>query len=177
MRSYLARAVREAARDETGQSHILGFALCLPLVLAAMFFLVGLCWLGWQTVSFDHALYQTAWSMDGAALDKALSEGDADELVRASIASDWTMLDDSQLEVSNASIKEVASHEERDLTGEEDHDGLLIERVSRESRYARVTADVSYTVKLPFAVAGVEGVVLERRVDKVQQVSFRFEVS
>lgn len=177
MKGYLARAASAAAGDESGQSHILGFALCLPVVLIAVFFVVGLCWLGWQTVSLNHALYQTSWTMDAAKLDRALASGRTDELVHDAIAADWTMLDESQLSVSNASISEASSHAERELTEDEDHEGVRIERTSSESRYARVSADVSYSVKLPFAIVGVDSVVLERRIDKVQQVGFRFEVS
>lgn len=177
MKNPLARTVKHAARDESGQSHILGFALCLPVVLIAIFFLVGLCWLGWQTVSFNHALYQTSWTMDAAKLDRAIASGNTAELVHDAVAADWTMLDKSKLSVTNASISESFSREKQELTTAEDHEGIRIERTSRDSRFARVVADVSYTVTLPFTVAGVESVILERHIDKVQQVNFRFEVS
>lgn len=171
------RMVEHPFDSEQGQSHILGFAICLPIVLIALFFLTGLSWIGWQSVSIDHALYQTSWTMDAASLDRALTSGKHNEVVSDMIAADWTMLDEGSLAVHNASISSITTQESQELTDKGDHENMRIERAGSNARYANISADVSYTVKLPFALPEIESVTLTRHIDKTQQITSRFEVS
>lgn len=163
--------------NNRGQSHILGFAICLPLVLVSVFFIFCLSWLGWQNVSLDHALYQTSWTMDTTKLDKALTSSNTDEVVFDMIEDDWVMLDSATLSVSNAHIKEASTRENQELSTKQDHVNNRIERTTKTARFAHISADVTYTVKLPFALFHIKDVILTRHIDKTQQVTNRFEVS
>lgn len=163
--------------DECGQAHLFGFGICFPVVLIALFFLVNLSWLGFQVVSLDHALYQSSWTMDAQKLNRAITTNQANQTIYDAIISDWTMLDKTQVVVSNAAINDVNTSDKKELTATHDNEDLHIERIEQGMRSAHVRADVSYTIKTLFPLPGATGIVIERRIDKTQLVNMRFEVS
>lgn len=173
----LKTPIQNLTKDEDGQAHLFGFGICFPVVLIAVFFLVNLCWVGFQVVSLDHALYQSSWTMDAQKLNRAITTNQANQTIYDAIISDWTMLDKTQVVVSNAAISDVNASDNKELTATHDNEDLHIERIEQGVRSAHVRADVSYTIKTLFPLPGSTGIVIERHIDKTQLVNMRFEVS
>lgn len=163
--------------DERGQAHIAATCIALALFSFATFFFVQVCWVGYQSLSFDHALYQTSWQLDQQALDKIKAGGDVDSYVGEAILADWTQIDAVDLTVEGATCTVNAKTSAHDLSGTDDNVALLIERATQTVTTAHITATATLHVKLLFPVLGIDEVSLVRSIDKAQQISTRFEVS
>lgn len=162
---------------ERGQSHIAATCIALALFSFMMFFFVQVCWVGYQSLSFDHALYQTSWQLDQQALDKIKAGGDVDGYVSEAILADWTQIDPNDLTVEGATCTVDAKTSAHDLSGTDDNEALLIVRATQTVTTARIAATATLHVKLLFPVPGIDEVSLVRSIDKAQQISTRFEVS
>lgn len=162
---------------ESGQSHIIAMCIALPIFLVLVFFMVQACWVGYQALSFDHALYQVSWSLDQDEIDKMAASGDTGKYVHAAIVADWTQIDPQDLVVEDAKCTVSSKTATQDLDSTADNEGLLIERAVQTTTTAHITATATLHVKLLFAVPGIEEVSLVRTLDKTQQLSTRFEVS
>lgn len=163
--------------NERGQSHIAATCIALALFSFALFFLIQICWVGYQSLSFDHALYQTSWQLDQQALDKIKAGGDVGGYVSEAILADWTQIDPDDLTVEGATCTVDAKTSAHDLSGTDDNEALLIERATQTVTTARIAATATLHVKLLFPVLGIDEVSLVRSIDKAQQISTRFEVS
>lgn len=162
---------------ESGQSHIAAMCVALPIFLAFVFFLVQVCWVGYQSLSLDHALYQVSWQMDQGELDKMAASGNTGKYVHDAIVDDWTQIDPDDLVIENAQCTVVPKTASQNLASAADNEMLLIERVVQTTTAAHVKATATLRVKLLFPVIGVSEVSLVRAIDKTQQISSRFEVS
>lgn len=163
--------------DERGQAHIAATCIALALFSFAMFFLVQVCWVGYQSLSLDHAIYQASWQIDQRALDGIKASGDVGGYVKEAIVADWTQIDPDDLTVEGATCAVDAETSAHELSGAGDKEALLIERATQTFTAARIRATATLRVKLLFPVAGIDDVSLVRHIDKVQRISTRFEVS
>lgn len=168
---------RESPLGEQGQAHIAATCIALAMFSLALFFLVQVCWVGYQSLSLDHAIYQASWQIDQRALDEIKAGGDAARYVKEAVVSDWTQIDPDDLTVEGAACTVDYKRSSRDLTGKNDNEALLIERAAQTFATARVRATATLRVKLLFPVPGIDEVSLVRSIDKVQRISARFEVS
>lgn len=162
---------------ERGQSHIAATCIALALFSFMTFFFVQVCWVGYQSLSLNHAIYQASWQFDQQALDKIKAGGNVDSYVSEAILADWTQIDPDDLTVEGATCTVDAKTSAHNLSGTDDNEALLIERATQTVTTARIAATATLHVKLLFPVPGVDEVSLVRNIDKVQQISTRFEVS
>lgn len=162
--------------DERGQAHIAATCIALVLFFFATFFFIQICWIGYQSLSLDHAIYQASWQIDQQVLDKIETDG-ANGYVKEAIISDWTQIDPDDLTIEEATFKADVKTSARDLSGNSDSTMPAIERVTQAITTARITATATLRVKLLFPVIGIDEMSLVRGIDKVQQISTRFEVS
>lgn len=167
---------KNPTRDD-GQAHIAAMCIALPIFLMFVCFFVQVCWVGYQTLSFDHALYQTSWSLDQDELDKIVVSGNTGKYVHDAIVADWTQIDTNDLIVENATCTVTPKTTTQELTGKNDNEALLIERVQQTTTSAHIAATATLRIKLLFPVVGIDQVSLVRTLDKTQQISSRFEVS
>lgn len=163
--------------DERGQAHIAATCIALALFSFMTFFFIQICWVGYQSLSFDHALYQTSWQIDQQALDKIKAGGDVGSYVSKAILADWTQIDPDDLTMEGAICTVDAKTSAHDLSGTDDNEALLIERATQTVTTAHIAATATLHIKLLFPVPGIDEVSLVRSIDKVQQISTRFEVS
>lgn len=163
--------------DEAGQSHIAATCIALAMFFVMTSFLVQVCWVGYQSLSLDHALYQVSWELDQQAIDAIKAGGDANRYVKDSIVADWTQIDPDDLIVENASCTVESKVSERALSSANDNENLLIERATQTFTTAHVKATATLRVKLLFPVIGIDQMSLVRAIDKTQRLSTRFEVS
>ena len=163
--------------DEAGQSHIAATCIALAMFFVGTFFFVQVCWVGYQSLSIDHALYQVSWQLDQQAIDAIKAGGDANKYVKDSIVADWTQIDPEDLAVENASCTVDSKVRERTLLSANDNENLLIERATQTFTIAHIKATATLHVKLLFPVVGIDQMSLVRTIDKTQQISTRFEVS
>lgn len=141
------------------------------------FFFVQVCWVGYQSLSIDHALYQVSWQLDQQAVGAIKTGGDANKYVKDSIVSDWTQIDPNDLTVENASCTVDSEVRERTLSSANDNENLLIERATQTFTTAHIVATATLRVKLLFPIVGIDQMSLVRTIDKTQRLSTRFEVS
>ncbi len=167
----------KSPRGEEGQAHIAATCVALALFSLALFFLIQVCWVGYQSLSFDHALYRASWEIDQDALDKIDGGGSLDDWVKEAVVSDWTQIDPDDLSIEDATCKVEAKASIHDLDSEIDNEGLLVERATQTFTTARIAATATLRVKLLFPVIGIDEVSLVRSIDKAQRISTRFEVS
>lgn len=166
-------------RAESGQSHLLALGLLLPVYLAVVMALFAFCWVGYQVVAFDRSIGQASWTLDSAKLDHALAGGpnaQSDAIVDA-LSAPGLGVDRDSLSVTSARMTESTKKHTHELTDESDNEVLHIERITSTERIAHVMADVSYRIKLPVALFGIDGVTVARHIDKRQPIVSRIEVS
>lgn len=162
---------------ESGQSHIAAMCVALPLFLSAALFVVQVCWIAYQTIAFDYALCQSAWSIGYDDLGDLRTPTGAERYVRSAIAAAWPYIDPDDLDIEEATCSVAAETTSRALASPIDRNLLRIERAAQTTTTARVTATATLRVKLLLPIAGSHDLSIVRAIDKTRQVSTRFEVS